>query len=197
MGYYSLTLLGIPCYSVRGISRKTIARGFECGTYRGMHAMSTMTYIDFHELKDRKYYLFDTFSGLDKEYSSEKEYLAYKAAYPDCYKFVVNSFKEYSNVVLVRGSVPQTLTQVDIRKVAYLHIDMNCVLPEVEALKHFWPKLDVGAIVILDDYGWPGHENQKTAMDDFALAVGVKVLSLPTGQGMIIKPSAAKTSSGV
>ncbi len=43
---------------------------------------------------------------------------------------------EYA-LVIVKGSVPKTLPQVDIRKVAYLHIDMNCVLPEVEALKFF------------------------------------------------------------
>lgn len=160
----------------------------ECGVNRGIQAMSGMTYINFKSLKNRKYYLFDTFCGLDKELSSEVEYLRYINAYPDCYEFVVDSFKEYPNVVIVKGSVPKTLPQVDIRKVAYLHIDMNCVLPEVEALKFFWPKLETGGIVILDDNGWPGHENQKRAMDNFVLSVGVKVLSLPTGQGMIIKP---------
>jgi len=161
----------------------------ECGVYRGMHAMSTITHIDFKSLKDRKYYLFDTFCGLDKEFSSEEEYLSYEDDYPDCYEFVVDSFKEYPNVVIIKGSVPKTLSQADIRKVSYLHIDMNCVLPELEAIKYFWPKLETGAIVILDDYGWPGHENQKKAMDDFCSSVGVKVLSLPTGQGMIIKPT--------
>lgn len=161
----------------------------ECGVYRGMCAMSIMTYIDFESLKNRKYYLFDTFCGLDREFCTEKEYLTYKDVYTDSYDFVVDSFKEYPNVMIVKGSVPKSLSQVDIKKVAYLHIDMNCVLPEVEAIKYFWPKLEVGAIVILDDYGWRGHENQKRAMDDFASYVGVKILSLPTGQGMIVKPA--------
>lgn len=160
----------------------------ECGVNRGIHAMSTMTYIGFNALQNRKYYLFDTFCGLDKELSSEEEYLAYKDDYPDCYEFVVDSFKEYPNVVIVRGVVPKTLSQADIRKVAYLHIDMNCVLPELEALKFFWSKLETGGIVILDDYGWRGHEKQKRAEDDFVSSVGAKVLALPTGQGMIIKP---------
>lgn len=132
----------------------------ECGVYKGRHAMSNITYIDFKSLKDRKYYLFDTFCGLDKNYSSRGEYLSYRDEYPDCYEFVVDSFKEYPNVVIVKGPVPKTLSQVDIKKVAYLSIDMNCVLPEVEALNFFWPKLETGAIVILDDYGQPGHKGQ-------------------------------------
>jgi hypothetical protein len=65
---------------------------------------------------------------------------------------------------------------------------MNCVQPEVSALEYFWPRLEASAIVVLDDYGWPGHENQKDAADNFASSVGTKVLSLPTGQGILIKP---------
>lgn len=173
---------------------KQLAGDFvECGVYKARHAMSNMVYIDFKSLADRKYYLFDTFSGLDPDLSSEKEYLTYKDEYPDCYDFVKDSFKEYPNVVIVKGSIPKTLSQVYIEKVAYLSIDMNCVLPELEALKFFWPKLETGGIVILDDYGQSGHENQKIAMDDFASSVGIKILSLPTGQGMIIKPPPENT----
>jgi predicted O-methyltransferase YrrM len=64
---------------------------------------------------------------------------------------------------------------------------MNCVIPEQEALKYFWPRLSKGGIVILDDYAWPGHENQKKSHDEFAFQHGIQVLSLPTGQGLIIK----------
>lgn len=159
----------------------------ECGVYRGSFAMSNMMYIDFKNIIDRKYYLFDTFNGLDKEYSSEEEYTNHRCDYPESYNFVVDSFKDYPNVVIVRGAVPKTLSKVKIEKVAYLSLDMNSVIPELEAIKYFWPKMVAGAITVLDDYGWPGHENQKKAMDDFALSVGVKILYLPTGQGLMIK----------
>jgi len=161
----------------------------ECGVYKGSITMSNIAYIDFKSLKDRKYYLFDTFCGLDEEFSSEDEYLRFKDSYPDCYEFVVNSFKKYPNVVIVKGAVPNILSQVNIEKVAYLSIDMNSALPELEALKYFWPKLVPGGIVVLDDYGWPTCENQKAVADNFASSVGVKVLSLPNGQGIVVKPS--------
>ncbi len=80
----------------------------ECGTFRGAHAMSTMTYVDFKSLRDRKYYLFDTFEGLVPEYSTEEEYAAYDGEYSGTYDFVVGSFKEFPNVVIVKGPVPDT-----------------------------------------------------------------------------------------
>lgn len=159
----------------------------ECGVYRGSITMSNIVYIDFKSMKDRKYYLFDTFCGLDAQFSTKDEYGRWEGIYPDCYKFVVNSFKKYPNVVIVKGIVPISLTQVKIDKVAYLSIDMNAALPELEALKYFWPKLVAGAIVVLDDYGWPTCENQKAMADEFAASVGAKVLSMPNGQGIIIK----------
>lgn len=164
----------------------------ECGVYRGGLSMSNMVYIDFKSMTDRKYYLFDTFCGLDSEFSTQKELDLYKDVYKETYDFVVDSFKDWQNVVIVRGAVPKTLTQVDIKEVAFLHIDMNCVLPEVEAIKFFWPKLVAGGIVIMDDYAHIGHELQKKAMDKFASSQGLKILSLPTGQGILIKPGICK-----
>lgn len=160
----------------------------ECGVWRGVISMSNIVYIDFKSMTDRKYYLFDTFCGLDSEFSTQEELDKYKNAYPDGYDFVVNSFKDWPNVIIVRGAIPRTLTKVDIKEVVYLHIDMNCVLPEVEAIKFFWPKLVAGGIVILDDYAHMGHKGQKKAMDEFASSRGVKILSFPTGQGLLIKP---------
>lgn len=163
----------------------------DCGVFRAGNAMSIMTYIDFKNMKGRKYFLFDTFCGLDEKCASKEEVDGYKGMYSkDVYPFVADSFKDFPNVEIVRGAIPQTLTQVDIKKVAYLSIDMNCVMPEIEALKFFWPRMVKGGIVILDDYGWGGfHDRQKEAQDKFAESVGVKIFTLPTGQGMMAKPS--------
>jgi len=90
-------------------------------------------------------------------------------------------------VVIVRGPVPDTLPQVDTDLVAFISIDMNCVNPEIAAAEFFWDKLVQGGVMLLDDYGWPTHEIQKQAFDVFARERGVEVLSLPTGQGIILK----------
>lgn len=159
----------------------------ECGVYRGRIAMSNMVYLHFEELRDRRYYLFDTFTGLDPLLSTARELQQYKLAYPESYEFVKESFQRFPNVVIVKGSIPTTLSQADGIKVAYLSIDMNSVSPEIQAMEFFWPKLIFGGMVILDDYAQMCHEPQKKAMDAFASARRIKILSLPTGQGLIIK----------
>jgi predicted O-methyltransferase YrrM len=84
--------------------------------------------------------------------------------------------------------VPESLSTVEVDRVAYLSIDMNIAYPERKAIEHFWPKLAPGALVVLDDYGWMNYEEQKQTMDDFARGVGVEILTLPTGQGLLVKP---------
>jgi hypothetical protein len=64
---------------------------------------------------------------------------------------------------------------------------MNVVQPEIAAAEYFWDKLVQGAVLILDDYGFPQHIHQKIAFDDFAKQRNQTILSLPTGQGIIIK----------
>ena len=66
--------------------------------------------------------------------------------------------------------------------------DMNCAPPEVAALEHFWPRLVSGAVVLLDDYAYLGFESQKRAMDEFAGYHGIAICSLPTGQGLLLRP---------
>jgi hypothetical protein len=42
---------------------------------------------------------------------------------------------------------------------------------------------------LLDDYAYAGYRSQKLAMDAFARSKSVQILSLPTGQGLMIKPA--------
>ena len=83
--------------------------------------------------------------------------------------------------------MPETLDGASIDLVAFLSIDMNCVVPEIAAVNLFWPKMACGGIVLLDDYGFPGHAEQKRAFDRFAAENDVSILALPTGQGVIVR----------
>ena len=51
----------------------------------------------------------------------------------------------------VRGKVPNTLAAFPAdRRVSYLSIDLNIVLPEIAAMEFFWDKLSPGALVVLE-----------------------------------------------
>jgi Macrocin-O-methyltransferase (TylF) len=100
----------------------------------------------------------------------------------------VGAFRRAKNVSLIEGSIPETLPQVPAKKIAYLHLDMNCSPPEIAAIRFFWERLVPGAFVLIDDYAFYGYVSEKIAMDRFAQEMGIKILSLPTGQGLLVKP---------
>jgi hypothetical protein len=162
----------------------------ECGVNRGFMSSAIMRYLGWNS-RDRRFFLLDTFRGLDLDLLTGEEKRLGKGVtsntYDECFADVQANFAEFHNVVLIRGSVPATLPQVDTDAVAYLHIDMNNVTPEIAAIDHFWGRLVPGAIVLLDDYGSPNYEPQKDGMDEFASDHDVEILSLPTGQGMMVK----------
>ena len=172
---------------------KNLAGDFvDCGVNTGIFSRAVINYIDFNNT-GKTYHLLDTFSGLDPKYSSEAEMGQelndkYKKHKDTLYDQVKNTFKDF-NVNIIKGAVPETLPLVAAEQVAYLSVDMNCVQPEVDTLNFFWDKMAPGGIIILDDYGYGNVTNeQKSAHDEFARSKGVEVLSLPTCQGLIIKP---------
>ena len=83
--------------------------------------------------------------------------------------------------------MPGTLTQVAANKVAFLSIDMNCIAPEIAALNYFWDKLSKGGMIVLDDYAYVTCDLQYEAHNAWAAEKGIKILTLPTGQGLIVK----------
>jgi len=162
----------------------------ECGVNRGGYSRTVMHFVDFPKL-GKTFYLLDTFRGLEDKLISDAERKRgiaqlYGDYYQECYDAVCKTF-EGLPAVIVRGVVPQTLPRVNAAKVCYLSIDMNCAAPEIAAAEYFWDKLVPGAIIVLDDYGWEAHYEQKVAFDRFATQKGVMVLGLPTGQGLIFK----------
>ncbi len=161
----------------------------ECGVNRGGLAIATILFSDFAST-EKCYYLLDTYKGLAETHLSAPERSSgrYLNLYDECLDDVRSTFAKFSGVRIIPGTVPETLAQVTTEKVAYLSIDMNCAMPELAAIEFFWPKLVAGGIVLLDDYGWQGHDEQKEALDRFAKSKNVLILSLPTGQGLLLKP---------
>jgi hypothetical protein len=143
--------------------------------------------------RGKQFWLLDTFAGIDSRFVTDEERDAgilernEGEFYVGGVDVVRENFSEWERVRIVVGAVPESLVEVDCNQVAYLHLDMNCAPPEVAAFEFFWPKMVTGGIVLLDDYAYRGYESQKRAMDTVAGRAGVKILSLPTGQGIIVK----------
>lgn len=169
----------------------------ECGVNRGFMSSAVMQFLNWDTL-GKTFYLLDTFAGLDARLLSEAELksgalkkneaMLKSGFYVSGIDSVKINFAEWVNVRIIPGTIPETLVNVDAQKIAYLHLDLNSSLPEVAAIKFFWHRLVPGAYILMDDYAYQGWHNSKLGMDSFAQEQGVMIASLPTGQGLLIKP---------
>jgi hypothetical protein len=168
----------------------------ECGVNAGFMSSAIMDYLSWNQT-GRQFYLIDTFSGpvLDQYSAAEvsagrvglaKETLAAGGYVTDLDRVRAN-FAEWKTAQVVPGAVPQILETIKFGDVAFVHLDMNCALPEQQALEFFYPRLSRGGLILFDDYTYFGHEAQTAAITATANRLGVKVLALPTGQGLIMK----------
>jgi hypothetical protein len=168
----------------------------ECGVNAGFLSSAILERLDWNR-RGRKFYLVDTFSGPPCEQFSPAEVKRGRlaiarrnieaGAYVTDLERVRANFAAWPSAVVVQGVVPEVLAGLPVSEVAFLHIDMNCAYPERAALEFFWPRLSPGAIVLLDDYAYYGHEEQGIRMRETCRNFGVEILALPTGQGLILR----------
>ncbi len=172
----------------------------ECGVNAGFVSSAIMRRLEWKNVPKR-FYLIDTFRGpIMAQYSSEEikvgrlkltETAITSGGYVTDMERIRENYAEWPNAVVIQGVVPEILPEVPADCVAFLHLDMNCAYPERAALEFFWPRLTPGAFVLFDDYSYFGCQQQTEAIDAAAAILGVSVLSLPTGQGLVMKPQSS------
>lgn len=163
----------------------------ECGVHTGLLSMAICDYLDFDKYPEKKFYLFDTFEGIPEEGVEERDKEMAKkyneALYFDVFDVAKKNFSRFPNVIPVKGILPDSIDQVNIEKISYLSIDLNNAKYERETIEALWDKLVVGAMVVLDDYGYMGHLPQYETWNDFAKSKGRMIMTCPTGQGLLQK----------
>ena len=167
----------------------------ECGVFKGDFAWVVTQATDLLR-HDKTFYLYDTFAGFAPAYSSAEDFPEAPGFFafadeiykdPAIYEAVVRKFRNVPNVRIVRGVVPDSLSQASPEKIAFLHIDLNSPAAEVAALEILFDRVVPGGCVVFDDYGWALFHKQKTVEDAFMAERGYRILELPTGQGLVVK----------
>ncbi len=167
----------------------------ECGVFKGDMSWVVTQMTDFGKVQ-KKFYLYDTFTGFSDKYSSaddfpdKPEFYEFTHKYyndPTLLGYVTQRFADLPNVKIVKGVVPDVFAEVAPEKIAYLHIDLNSPGPEIGALEVLFDRVVPGGFILFDDYGWLGMRKLKAAEDAFMNERGYTILELPTGQGLVIK----------
>jgi hypothetical protein len=154
----------------------------ECGTGRGFMASAICDYLGW---TDRPFFLHDTFEpAMPDEAGDQTGPIC--PCYASSVSAVRDNFAEWPGVRLVVGRIPETLGDSP-DAVAFLHVDLNHAAAESAAVRHFWPRMPKGAVLVFDDYGFEGFEASRGAADALGRELRFSVLASPTGQGIVIK----------
>jgi len=87
-----------------------------------------------------------------------------------------------------KGYIPEIFDRADNPKeLAWMHIDLNSSMPTINALENFWASLEVGGLILFDDFAWPGYEDTQAAVEKWARYKKCNIFHLPTGQAILFK----------
>jgi O-methyltransferase len=174
------------CDAVRHITLHDIPGDIvECGVWRGGSMMAVAKcLLAFGALRTLR--LFDTFAGMplpstcdvdfrgspaiDMLQSSDKQTADVWALSPleDVRRNMAATRYPERNIVYVEGRVEETIPRCAPDHIALLRLDTDWYESTAHELKHLFPLLSVGGILIIDDYGhWQG---ARRAVDEYFAA---------------------------
>lgn len=161
----------------------------ECGVHTGLLSVAVAEFVDL-AAQPKAFFLFDTFEGIPEEALKQSKAggrTVNDRKYIDVFEIAQRNFASYPNARLIKGMLPDTLAAIAGKSIAYLSVDLNNVVGEKAVIERLWPQITPGAIIVIDDYGFAGFEDQHQMWDAFAKAHGKTVATLPTGQGILIR----------
>ena len=180
--------------AVEYIVKSNIKGNFvECGVWKGGSTMIiALTLLSMKE-KNRKIYLYDTFSGMTKPTEKDK---TISSSYP-----VIDKWKKYQandhnkwafspledvkdnmlstgypplNLVFVKGKVEDTIPRIIPSKIALLRLDTDWYESTYHELKYLFPLLINKGVLVIDDYGY--FTGAKEAVDKYVKENNIKIL---------------------
>lgn len=90
---------------------------------------------------------------------------------------------------IVEGNLPNSLDLVDFGSIGFCHTDLNNPEVEIKCLKKLWPKIELGGIILIDDYAYLGFETTYKTFNEFVSEKDITILTTAFGQGIILKTS--------
>ena len=100
---------------------------------------------------------------------------------------VRKNLSEFRDVKYYKGWIPNRFDDVEGHTFSFVHVDVDLHEPTMESVKFFYDKLNVGGILICDDYGFLTCPGATSAIEEFLLYKNEKMISLPGGGGFFIK----------
>jgi len=182
------------CNAVRYVVNHNVPGDIvECGVWKGGSMMAVALTLLELGVNDRNLYLFDTFEGMTKPTDKDISYAGEHAIDfwtksrrgCDASNWSCCSMENvkhalcqigYDNTKLqfVKGKVEKTIPIMAPEKISILRLDTDWYESTKHELIHLFPRLSLGGVLIIDDYGhWQG---AKLAADEYFKEHKTKIL---------------------
>ncbi len=183
---------------VHYVTRRKISGDFvECGVWKGHSAYMIADIISKSDFRGNLH-IFDSFEGglsdkSDKDKGlrdlmSEKKIMDGTKVFSSTEDEVRDCLSEFKFVQLYKGWIPTRFKEVEDKKFAFVHIDVNLYQPFIDSLNFFYPRLAEGGIIVCDDYGLTQYPGAKTAVDEFLMKNKYSFFyEVPMGACFVIK----------
>jgi hypothetical protein len=186
--------LAALCDAVRHVVRHRIPGDIvECGVWRGGSMMAVARTLQELGAADRDLWLFDTFEGMtepgetDVSISGESAAALLgassradpasvwcRATLPEVEAAMQSTGYAPAKIHYVQGRVEDTLPRHAPAGIALLRLDTDWYESTRHELVHLYPRLNVGGVLIVDDYGhWQG---ARRAVDEYLEREGAALL---------------------
>ena len=137
----------------------------------------------------KKAYLCDTFCGVVKASERDNRYLGGEHA-DTSMGVVVDLAKAMAlrNLVVRRGVFPDDFrAEMDGALFCFVHIDVDVYLSAKEVMGFVWPRMPVGGIVVVDDYGYDCCDGIRELIDEYRGEPDKVILHNLNGHAVVIK----------
>jgi hypothetical protein len=135
-------------------------------------------------------YLYDAWGGMKKELLLDSEKSSAGSYSYLNLENTKNNLKYLGDekITFNKGYIPEVFASAqNPDHLVWMHIDLNSATPTISSLNRFWITLEIGGLVLLDDFAWPGYEDTQTEVERWACDKNCNILHLPTGQAIIFK----------
>ncbi len=173
----------------------------ECGCWKGLssYLLNQQAKRLSPEHDGSGFMIVDSFEGLSQPTTEDRlqreshaaahggEYAAAAGTFGCPQEAVRKALSEFPAIEYHRGWIPEVLSSLPERTYSFVHIDLDLHDPIRGAVDYFFPRLEKGGVVVLDDYGslaWPG---AMKGGDDAAAALGQTLVPLSSGQALFVR----------
>jgi O-methyltransferase len=181
--------LAAVCSAVEYVTRTGVVGCFvECGVWKGGSSMAAaLTYLHMGR-QDVDLFLFDTFEGMPAptkddflaptgelafhrlQRATKNDPVLARSPIEEVQQNLRRTHYPKERIHFVKGMVEKTIPQNAPEAIAVLRLDTDWYESTRHELDHLFPRLSVGGILIIDDYGvWAG---ARKAVDEFFAAKG-------------------------